>query len=434
MSRASRDQGNTGRSRIVWTGCGIAALFSAAIFAARWRQDWNLSEGTYALTARALLDGGDLYGQIVVAQPPLMFGFGALVLQAVDSLDALRAAVVLLQLLSLAMLAVITLRVTGSRGAAVVVPPLGVLLPWSVHEQGLLSGEAVALPLLAGAALLGARRSGAAWAGALLAATVAAKLPMLLPAVVMLFFVVDRRRALAGFTVTAAALVAVSFALFGRGIVDHPVLAQMEVGRHGARYVAELAVQAGWNMAGLVVGIALLAVAYRGGWRAADEAQWRLLLAMAGGLLLTTGSLLKEGTSLSVLSAVEPVLLPLAVIGGWLALQRRERRFAVTVCVAVVFTVAQSVALLASPRTGGQLFARPGAVAWGVSLTGAETDNLVAAARRCPPGTAFNGATSVAFRAKRRLPGSQPDIFLPSRAERLADVQRAVTADVPRCP
>lgn len=433
MSRTSRDR-SFSTSRIVGASCGVAALLGAAIFAIRWQQDWNLSEGTYALTARALLEGGDLYGQIVVAQPPLMFGFGSLVLYAVDSLDALRAAVALLQLVSLTLLAVMTRRVTGSWAVAAVVPPLGVLLPWSVHEQGLLSGEAIALPLLAGAALLGARRSGAAWAGALLAAAVAAKLPMLIPAVILLWFTVDRPRAIAGFVGAAVVLAAACFALFGWGIVEQPVLAQLDVGRHDARYLAELLVQAGWNVAGLAVGLALLAFSYRNGWRAEDHAQWRLMLALAGGMFLTAGSLLKDGTSLSVLSAIEPALLPPAVVGGWLALQRRERRLTVVVGVAVVFTLAQSVALLASPRTGGSLFPRPGAVAWGVDLTGAETKALVASARECPANSAFSGPTTVAFRAGRRMPGGQPDTFLPSRARKLSHVQRAVLADTNRCP
>ncbi|WP_320670774.1 hypothetical protein [Patulibacter defluvii] len=415
-------------------GFGVAALLSAAVFALRWHQDWNVSEGTYALTARALLDGGDLYGQLVVAQPPLAFGIGAGVLAVVDSLDALRAAMALLQLASLAMLATVAWRISGSRLVAAVLPPLGMLLPWSVHEQGIFSVEAVALPLLAAAAVLGARRSGSLCAGALLAAAIGVKLPMALPAVVTLWFLADRKRGLFGFAASAAAIAGGSLSTFGSGVIEQAVLAQLEVGRHDLHYLAELAAQVLWNMAGLALGLLAVVVAYRNGWRPRDDAQWRVAVAISVGMLLTAGSLLKTGTSLTVLAPIEALLLPLAVTGGWLAAQHPGRWSRLAAVVVVAFSVAQSAALLASPRTGGHLFSRPGAVAWGIGLTRAETDAQVAAARRCPATVAFSGTTTVAFRAHRRMPGGQPDVFLPSHAQRLKATADAVAADVQRCP
>ena len=50
------------------------------------------------LTSRLLLDGGDLYGHTVVAQPPWQFFFGAGALAIDDSLTFLRLAVGIAQL------------------------------------------------------------------------------------------------------------------------------------------------------------------------------------------------------------------------------------------------------------------------------------------------------------------------------------------------
>src|SRR5205807_2181396 len=67
---------------------GIALLVALRV----WQGDayWSYSDGVYALSARLLLRGHELYRGIAAAQPPPVFYAGALVLAIRDSLDALR--------------------------------------------------------------------------------------------------------------------------------------------------------------------------------------------------------------------------------------------------------------------------------------------------------------------------------------------------------
>ena len=58
-------------------GTLLGALVLVALHFWRGIEYWNYSEGVYAYTSRLFLDGGDLYGHIVVAQPPWQFLFGA---------------------------------------------------------------------------------------------------------------------------------------------------------------------------------------------------------------------------------------------------------------------------------------------------------------------------------------------------------------------
>ncbi|MBF6621621.1 MAG: hypothetical protein ITG02_15500 [Patulibacter sp.] len=421
-------------------GLTVALALSIALLTLRWHQDWNVSEGTYALTSRALLEGGDLYGDLVVAHPPLMFVFGAGMLALSDSLDFLRVIVLLLQLGSLGLLSVVVWRLTRSGWATAVVAPLGVLLPWTVHEQGLFTAEPLALPLLAGAAVLGARPRGSAWAGALLAVAIGVKLPMLIPALVGLWCVADRRRATVAFGAVLVVVVGGTLAVFGVGVIEQSILAQTEVDRHSPKYIAEITVQAGWNLAPVLLGVLALVAARRRGWRSADEAQWRMAVGLAVGIALTYASVLKDGTSLTVLPPIEALLLPLAVVGGWLWVSgvvapARRRAARVTAGLGLAFLLMQPLSLLADARHGGHLFLRPlSGSAWGVNLTRDETDSQVARLDQCPAHVASNLTTTVTFRAQHRMPGDQPDTFLPSRSSRLADVQRAVLADMPRCP
>src|SRR5690606_27904104 len=121
--------------------------------------------------------------------------------------------------------------------------------------------EPLALPLLAGAAVLGARPRGSAWAGALLAVAVGIKLPMLIPALAGLWCVADRRRATVAFGAVLAVVVAGSLAAFGGGVVEQAIVAQTEVDGHSPKYIAAITVQAGWNLAPILLGRVALAVA-----------------------------------------------------------------------------------------------------------------------------------------------------------------------------
>ncbi len=435
MSALSYQVSHAWRERSFQAGLAVAVGLSVLVMAARWHQDWGDSEGTYALTARSLLNSGDLYSEIVVAQPPVLFVVGAGILAIGDSLELLRAVVVALQLVSLSLLAIAVWRMTGSRWAMALTPPLGVLLPWTVHQQGSFQPEALALPCLAGALVLAPRRRGSSWAGALLAMAVGIKLPMAIPALFGLWAAADRVAAAAGFAATLAVLGVASFAVFGTGVVDDTVLAQLEVGHHAVRIMAGVGAQAAWNLAPLAFGILAGAAAWRGGRRTCDPCQARVAVALGAGTALTLASVTKVGTSLSVMPPVEALLLPPAVTGAALWLEGATLRRMALAAALAAFLLAQSVSLLADPRGGGAVFLRPlSPPAWGIALTRREVDARVAALRGCPRGWPSSQDPAITFRAHRQMPGGQPDLFLPARAHRLADVARRVADDRQRCP
>ena len=282
----------------------IAAVPLVAALAA-WRgvSYWEYSEGAYALTARMLLDGSTLYGDVVAAQPPLLFYLAAAVLAVDDSLEALRAALTLPLLATGLLVALAVRRLTGNRVAAVVGGLAALVAPWTLHEGTLLMPETFAAPLLMGAALVGSSPSRARWAGALAALAASFKLAFALSSVV-LGLASGRRRAYAlGAATTLAALWALLLAAHGPPLVENVFAAQLQSGRHAPRLVAGLWLQAAWNLAPLVV---LAALAWPLRRRARDA---RLLLSLtalavgSGALLLT---LVKHGSYLNVLAVVEP--------------------------------------------------------------------------------------------------------------------------------
>src|SRR5688500_15212222 len=99
--RPARARGS--RARAASTGAPAVALsylllalpILVALRAWRGNSYWEYSDGVYALTARMLLDGSSLYTEVLAAQPPPLFYAGATVLAAGDSIEALRAALVL---------------------------------------------------------------------------------------------------------------------------------------------------------------------------------------------------------------------------------------------------------------------------------------------------------------------------------------------------
>ena len=196
----------------------------------RGHADWGPSEGVYALSSRLLLDGGDLYGGLVASQPPWTYLFGAGVLWVHDSLDALRLACGLLQVLTALLAAEAVWRLTAQRLAAFAAAALVMLTPWATHQHGLLLPEQLGAPLLLGAALLASRPHSARWAGVLAGVAVFVKLPFLLPAL-LLIAVSPARATAARWALGAVAVQALVFtALYETGFWRHVVQAQAQAG------------------------------------------------------------------------------------------------------------------------------------------------------------------------------------------------------------
>src|SRR5829696_661465 len=418
----------------------IAAVPLVAALAA-WRgvSYWEYSEGAYALTARMLLDGSTLYGDVVAAQPPLLFYLAAAVLAVDDSLEALRAALTLPLLATGLLVALAVRRLTGNRVAAVVGGLAALVAPWTLHEGTLLMPETFAAPLLMGAALVGSSPSRARWAGALAALAASFKLAFALSPVA-LGLASGRRRAYAlGAATTLAALWALLLAAHGPPLVENVFAAQLQSGRHAPRLVAGLWLQAAWNLAPLVV---LAALAWPLRRRARDA---RLLLSLtalavgSGALLLT---LVKHGSYLNVLAVAEPPLVALATCSAWWLLASRipaarsaaspgpppaTRRPTLArggAALAVALVAVQSASLLVSPARPA-LFARPLSDApHGRALS---SDGVRTAARRladCAPRPWARVNPFLAFVAGRPAPGGQPDRFIVRHAGLHAAVRR----------
>jgi len=196
----------------------------------RGHADWGPSEGVYALTSRLLLEHGGLYGGLVASQPPWVYLFGAGALSIHDSLDSLRLACGLAQVVTGMLAGEAVWRLTANRLAAVAAVPLVVVTPWAVHQHGLLLPEQLGAPLLLGAALLAARPATARWAGVLAAIAVFAKLPFALPAAALIAASPARAAAARWAAGTIAAQAAAFTAVFGTGFWSQIVKAQVQAG------------------------------------------------------------------------------------------------------------------------------------------------------------------------------------------------------------
>lgn len=406
-------------------GTLLGALVLVALHLWRGIEYWNYSEGVYAYTSRLFLDGGDLYGHIVVAQPPWQFFFGAGALAIDDSLTFLRLAVGLAQLGAGLLAAVAVWRLTENPLATVLAPALCLLMPWSVREHGALTPELLAPAVLLGAALLAARPRTAALAGALAATAPFLKWPYALALIAIVLFSAAPRKAIVGAAI-AVAVQAVAFtALFGFGLWDDTVIAQMSSGRRGLDVLKGVWGQAFWSLLGLLV-LAVAAWRYRA--KLHDAPLLKVLLALAVAMLATVLTNYKDGTGLNILVPVEYALLPLALAGAvllplrWLGI------------VAFAFVLVQSASLVASPNTNTPfLYPSSERGAWGRAASEADVEAAAAKARTCPPGVPFAGPPFLAFLADRPMPDDQPDQFLPSRSEDLKDVQARIDAVQPRC-
>ncbi|MGH2867537.1 MAG: hypothetical protein ACRDNK_08215 [Solirubrobacteraceae bacterium] len=415
---------------------GLAAL--VAVHLLLLHTYWDYSEGVYALSSRLILHGSDLYGQMVGAQPPGVFVTGVVLLAIHDSLEWLRFAVAVLQLGAGLIAAQIVYRVTGHRLAAILTPAAMLLTPWAVHEHGALTPELVALPVMLGATLLSVDRRRAGPAGVLCGVLVLIKLPLVIPALALVMIAPDRR----GMAIWAAATLilglAVTTTLGGSGFWRDVVIAQTHVGVRSLGLLKGFWAQAGWNVLGLLAA-AVVAAAGRAGAR--DRPMLNASLALAVANVITFLTNFKVGTGLNVTVPVEASLVPLAAIGTVLAFRAARYRSGVPtplaargpalagLCtVGAVFTLAQSVSLIASPHNPIPFLRAFSAPAWEISMTSGQLEAAVAAARACPPGAPYGSAPLIAMIAQRLPPAGQPDGFLPLHSSTLAAVAAQIRA------
>ncbi|MFL5862179.1 MAG: hypothetical protein ACJ780_15595, partial [Solirubrobacteraceae bacterium] len=399
---------------------------------------WDFSEGVYALTAHQLLHGGDLYGQIVGAQPPAVFVAGAALLAIHNSVEWLRFGVACLQLGAGLIAARIVYRVSGSAIATPLTAAAMLLTPWAVHEHGALTPELVALPVMLGAALLAADDGRSAWAGALCGLLVLIKLPLAIPAIVLVAVAADRRRAALTAMAVVAGGLAACWIVGGEGFWRDVVVAQLHSGSRTLGSLKGFWAQAGWNLLGLLV-CATGAVMLRA--RACDSRLLTISIALAAANLVTFLSNFKQGTGLNITVPVEASLVPLAACGTVFVLRaardhsRRAAGWAAIGCVvALAFTLAQSVSLFTAPHKPIPFLRAFSAPAWGITYTSRQFATAVRGARACPPGEAYGGPPLIALEAGRMLPAAQPDEFLPTHSATLAAVAAQIASAHPVCP
>jgi hypothetical protein len=414
---------------------GGAAL-SAALFVWQGNSYWSYSEGVYAETARSLLHGGDLYGQVAAAQPPPLFFAGAAVLALSDSIWSLRAVLGVVTLIEGGLVAISVWRLTQNQVGSLVAGLAALLTPWSLHEHGHLEPETFSAPLLLGAALLAAKPRTSSIAGALAAMAALFKLAYILPAGCLLVVATNRRSYVGTAVAVFATLGAFFFALFGQSLFGDVVTAQLQTGTRRLHDIFGFYAQGAWNIFPFVL-LAVLAFAYRA--RCHDEPLLRTLIALFASSLILLGSVAKLGSDLNVLAVVEAPGVALAAAGLILLftggpvrvpLHRAVRAVAVFCAILVVV---QSASLVLSP-SDPRIFIRPfSRLAHERKLSSEQVDQQADRARRCPRGEAYSGDPYVAFIARRPMPGNQPDPFIVANAGIHATLRRAADA-APRCP
>jgi hypothetical protein len=413
---------------------GLAALIAVHLLLLH--TYWDYSEGVYALTAHMMLHGGDLYGQIVGAQPPGVFLAGAGLLAIHNSVEWLRFGVGCLQLGAGLIAARIVYRVTGSNIATALTPAAMLLTPWAVHEHGALEPELVALPVMLGAALTSVDRRRGALTGVLCGLLPLIKVPLVIPAVVMVAMSADVRRSAIWAVSTALVGMGAAELIGGEGFWRDVFLAQLHSGARSLGLLKGFWAQEGWNVLGLLFcsGAAI--------WlreRARDRRLLMVAIALAVANLVTFLTNFKQGTGLNISVPVEASLVPLAASGVVFAFRAARtpagRWWPAAACsVALAFTLAQSVSLIASPHNPVPFLRAFSAPAWEILLTGPQFEATVADARACPRGETYGGPPLAALQAGRSLPAGQPDEFLPSHSATLASVNAQIAAVHPVCP
>lgn len=432
-SARARDGDALGPAAVVAWALGAVVLL---VLLALWQRNgyWEYSDGVYALTARLVADGGDLYGEIAAAQPPPIYLAGAAVLTVSDTLTALRAALAGVELVTSGLVLLAVWRLTGGRAVAVAAALLSLVTPWALREHAQLLPETFAAPLLLGAALAASRARTVVLAGALAALATAFKLAFGLPALALLLAAPlrgDRLRAVAAFAASGLVLALLSLLLFGDGLLDGAVRAQQQSGLAGLSYVGGLWAQGGWNLLPLLV---CAAIAWPLRERIDDPGLQRTLAAGALGALLLFLTLFKTGSYLTLIVVVEPLLLCLAAAGVVAAARAGAAPLCALAAVVLLLGLVQVGSLLRSPGDPS-LFTRPLAASGPARmLSPQQVDAAVARIRACPARAATSGPPFLAFAAGRRIAGDQPDQFILAHASGLGRFRAAADADQPRCP
>jgi hypothetical protein len=416
---------------LAWACGAIALLVALALWQGHGFFDY--SDGVYSLSAREVLEGHRLYRDFAGAQPPTLYYLGAGALAVHDTPGAVRIAMAACEAALSLLVLIAVWRLTAHRWAALAGGLLALLTPWALAKHAQLLPETVGAPVVLGAALLASRERGAVAAGLLTALAASLKLPLALAGLGAVLVSRGRRRGLAAFALAGAIALVLFLVLFGSAGIDSVWRTQLRAGRNSAHYIGALWAQAGWNLLPLAVP-AVFAWPLRE--RFADRELARTLAAALAGSLLLLPTLVKVGSSLTVMVMVEPLALCFAVCGAlWLAQTARERAgrpgpAALAAGAATLLGAAQVIGLLAAPGDP-PVFNRPlSARAAQRGLTTAQVDHLVGPIRACPSGSRYPGSPYLAFRAHRRPAGGQPDQFL---ASRLATFRHAVRDEPRKC-
>ena len=424
------------RSPAIWA-FGLAALVELALLIA-WQRNgyWGFSGGVYADSSRELLHGLTPYRDFAAAQPPPVFLVGALLLAISDGPGALHVGLGLTDAATAGLVAYCVWRLERRAWLAIVAGLVAPLLPITLNSHAQLIPETLAAPLILAGAIGCASERHEGLGAALLAVAAWCKVAFLIPALAVAIAAPRARRTvgivLGGFLL----LYATSIAVFGTDVWRQTVVAQVQVGSAGLHYGGGLIAQIVWNELPLLFGAALLAESVRSQRRTGTGNADRLIVtlagAAAGGLLLAL-TVFKVGSYLNVMVVAEPPLLVLAVSGvarSWQTLTKLRP----LIVVAGALLAGQSISLLVSPGNPG-LAVRPFAgsgLAWTASP--ASVGRAVAVARRCPAAVAYSGTPYIAFLARRRMPGNQPDLFMLANAREDANFAVQANHDEPRCP
>jgi hypothetical protein len=260
------------------------------------------------------------------------------------------------------------------------------------------------------------------------------KFPLLVPAAAICVASAAPLLALGALVATTLAGLAIStiaFGAFWRGVFQ----AQAQTGLSSIHYTGGLWAQTAWNLIPLAVPAAISVWNYK---KARDLRQFRVFVVGAVASLALLLSLFKRGSYLNVVVAVEPPLVVLAACGWTWLLESRplaSARWTLGVMLAcVLLGVAEVASLLTSPTDAG-VFRRPLAAsgpAW--KLTDGQVGRQVTLISRCPIGAAYSGQPYLAFAARRRMPGNQPDQFIIDHAHADARFLAAAAGDRSRCP